>query len=413
MSVAMYLLKESDEQCLKWWAHDLNDESLFQIIRRKARQSVFWRCPKCGAVFEEKVCYMVDPYGPNCPSCSIKRKEEKNLEWEHYKNTPISSVPELLAAWDDERDPTKTMVIPISSTGSYDDIVFRFRCVKGHHPRIAPYTFLKRGCPYCNSITNMNPGKGYIADEWPELAAEWDSNNNGKYTPYNTRHNSKRLINWKCIACGNEWIESPKDRTRSYSACCPNCGKILGSLGWKYPEIAKEWDPNNEKTVWQVRKQTRFTPGWVCTNNPDHKWKTNIINRINGAGCPMCAEPLKSRTELLYFEAAKKVFEEVYSGVSITDPAWAHSWVVDIYVKTEKERVVIEYDGAYWHSSKISQDKMKSTELLNAGFWVFRLREVGLPALDINNPKYCEITVNPVSAKCDGIMEAIKGVLQV
>jgi len=250
MDEVSFLLCESDEACLEWWAHDLNDENLFQSIRRKARKNVFWRCPSCGSVFEKEVFSMAAPYGPNCPDCALKRKEALDAERKFFKNTPVSYVPELLSAWDDERDPTKCMIISVSPTHSHNDTVFRFKCSHGHHAWVSPYTYLKNGCPYCNSSAKTEPGNGYIADKWPELAAEWALNEGAKYTPYNTRHNSSRIIEWRCMACGHKWSESPKDRTRTYSASCPNCGKILGSLGWKYPEIAKEWSTNNELSIW-------------------------------------------------------------------------------------------------------------------------------------------------------------------
>lgn len=411
MEKSIYLLCESNEQCLEWWAHDLNDEFLFENIRRKSRQKVKWRCPTCETVFEKEVFNMIGPYGPVCPTCRKKQLEEHNIEKEQWENTPVAAVPELLAAWDDDRDPSTTMVINHSPTHSYDDTVFRFRCPNGHHPRVSPYNYLKRGCPFCNSITRTNPGEGYIYDEWPELAKEWVSEGNGKNTPYNTRHNSKKTILWKCLSCGYEWLETPRNRTNSFSACCPNCGKILGSLAWKYPNLAKEWDPNNELSAWQVRRQTRFVPKWICSNNPDHKWQNNIINRINGAECPYCANASKSRTELMYFRAIKKVFPAAESGVKVSDPLFSHPWTIDILIKSEGLKVSIEYDGAYWHKSKYNQDTIKSLELLKAGFLVFRIRENGLIPLDINDSRYLELTVNPLSSKIDTVVEVIKNTI--
>lgn len=407
MAEKSFLLCESDEECLKWWAHDLNDTSLYQTVRTKAQKCVFWRCPICDTVFERVIYSMVTPYAPQCPACSEKQEAERKQNIKILENTPVSSFPELLSAWDDERDPTTVMFIPKLSTNSYEDRVFRFKCSFGHHSWLSPSTYLSRGCPYCNSRKNTEPGKGYIVDEWPELAAEWAFTNDSKFTPHNTRHNSTRMIAWKCIACSYEWSETPKDRTRTYSACCPNCKKILGSLGWKYPEIAKEWDADNELSAWQVRKQTYFVPSWVCTKHPEHKWKTNIINRINGATCPFCAEKSKSRTELMYFDAAKKYFSDVKSGVELSNPVFSHTWTVDMLISSTN-KIVVEYDGAYWHSRKILQDTKKSLELLNADYWVIRLRETGLISLDISDAKYHEIVVNPLSPKADNVMEQIK-----
>ena len=404
-----YLLCESNEECLKWWDHDLNDESLFQNIRRRSTKKVSWKCPYCHSAFEKEVCYMVGPYGPVCPKCRQEQIEKRKIEWEELHTTPVSDIPELLAAWDDDHDPSTIMVIPSPSFGESKN--YRFKCPKGHHPRVEPFTYLKRGCPFCNSKAVTHPNEGYIADEFPELAEEWAPDGNGKNTPYNTRHYSKKIIRWKCLACGFEWSETPRNRTNSYSAYCPNCGKILGSLAWKHPDLAKEWDPSNELTAWQVRRFTDFIPSWICSKNPDHRWKASIISRINGSECPFCSNPSQSRIEKMYYEAVKKEFPSAESGVRVSDQSFSHSWIVDILIRTDNLKAVIEYDGEYWHKSKMDRDIEKSIELLQAGFWVFRLRENGLLSLSINEPKYKEIFVNPLSSKIDTVVETIKTIL--
>ena len=411
MGELVHLLCESTEPCLDWWAHDLNDEYLYQTIRKKARKVVKWRCPDCETVFEDAVYNMTLPYGPNCPECKRKIVAERKRNREQMKRTPVTAFPQLLEAWDDERDPSQVMVVQNSPTGSHDYTVFRLRCPNGHHPRLSPFTYLQTGCPFCNSINTTTPGKGYIADEWPELATEWDEEGNGKNTPYNTRHNSKKNILWKCLACGHKWSETPKNRTNSYSACCPKCGKVLGSLGWKHPELAKEWDPMNKLSVWQVRKQLGFTPSWICLNNPSHKWQASIVSRLNGSGCPYCTDTSKSRTELMYYNAIKKVFPTAESGAVVSNPKFAHLWTVDILIDIDIKKVVIEYDGAYWHRLKTDQDMKKSLELLTAGFWVFRLRENGLPSLYISHPRYRELFVNPLSSNLGALAEEIRTVL--
>jgi len=115
---------------------------------------------------------------------------------------------------------------------------------------------------------------------------------------------------------------------------------------------------------------------------------------------------------LKYFESAKKVFSVVESGATISKKTCSREWKVDILARIGKEEIVIEYDGAYWHSEKTSLDTRKSIELLNAGFWVFRLREVGLAPLDITNSKYHEIVVNPFSPKTATVMRTIEAVVK-
>lgn len=52
---------------------------------------------------------------------------------------------------------------------------------------------------------------------------------------------------------------------------------------------------------------------------------------------------------------------------------------VDIYIP--ELRLVVEYDGGYWHEGKVEKDNQK-TELLNKeGYYVLHIREFGLPDL--------------------------------
>lgn len=146
----------------------------------------------------------------------------------------------------------------------------------------------------------------------------------------------------------------------------------------------------------------------ICLNNPNHKWQASIVSRLSGSGCPYCTDASKSRTELMYYDAIKKVFPTAESGAVLSEPEFSHSWTADILINTDSKRVVIEYDGAYWHKSKTDQDLVKSLELLNAGFWLFRLREIGLSSLYINHSRYQEIFVNPLSSKIDVVVDEIE-----
>lgn len=56
-------------------------------------------------------------------------------------------------------------------------------------------------------------------------------------------------------------------------------------------------------------------------------------------------------------------------------------------------RVVIEYDGWYWHKNlrKVDLDRIKTTALLDAGWSVIRIREHPLSSLGLRHDQYFEI----------------------
>ena len=107
---------------------------------RNARREAHWRCPDCGTQFISRVLDMVGCR--ECPRCEPQRRAAEQVELERYADTQVAAMPELLAAWADEADPT---TVPVA--GGYE--LRRFRCPRGHHPRMTPLSFLRSGCPSC------------------------------------------------------------------------------------------------------------------------------------------------------------------------------------------------------------------------------------------------------------------------
>ena len=382
------LLAESQSPALDWWDHDHNEATAFDTVTVLATRSCHWRCPECGLRFEEKVNVMTSR--PACRACSARRSEEWEVERTRWKTTPVADVPELAAAWADDDDPREVMV---DESGK----LRRFRCPNGHHPRIRTLRFLTSGCPHCRGSATS---KKWLADLLPEIAAQWHPTRNGKYAPQNVVWESQREMWWRADCCGHEWQESVRARDGGSRLRCPVCRTILGSLAWHDPGLAAEWSPTNAVTAWHVRPHASlaFVPEWVCATDPAHVWRAPLSSRSNGAECPDCRQAGKSRVELEHYAAAVEVFGNARSGITMTDDAYTtrSSWTTDISVDHEGLTVVIEYDGAYWHSAdaKVLVDQRKSRDLLAAGCVVVRLREDDLPSLAIDHPRYREVRVH-------------------
>lgn len=196
---------------------------------------------------------------------------------------------------------------------------------------------------------------------------------------------------WTDPHCGREWQAAPAEREKGSRLRCPTCDTILDSLGWHFPEIAIEWSPTNPRTAWQVRPsgQTPFLPVWVCQTNPAHTWQATLTCRASGSGCPECLQTGKSKVELDHHAAAVTAFGHAVSGQR------RGRWLVDICTTlSDGTPLVIEYDGAYWHATKVDLDTTKTLDLLDTGHLVVRLREHPLAALPIEHDRYTEITVH-------------------
>ncbi len=269
--------------CLAWWDADANGGSVPSDLTSRSRQDFWWKCPECGCRFRAPVYTMTS--SPRCPVCAAKRSAEFEVEWKALDHMTAVDFPDLLAAWDDAHDPR---TLPVTS---YQ--LVHLCCPKGHHPTQTLYSYLSNGWMVCRGIeTKASPDKEYLATTDSELAAEWvRPRDGGNWTPHNIEDGSKRFIVWRCIACGHEWEATVHARQLRMNNRCLACGKVMGSLAWKYPQLAAEWSPSNPISPWNTKPfgNLGFISEWVCSKNPEHVWRMTTATRINkGRGCPFC-----------------------------------------------------------------------------------------------------------------------------
>lgn len=390
---ASKLFKNSESRFVKWWAHDLNLQKDWDTATVNARRVVWWRCPDCGHEFEAKVLEMAGGYS-HCRPCDERRTAQRREQEAVWAKTMVSEIPELLAMWDDDADPSTT---PVYVDG-YKFGQYQFRCPIGHRRTDEPYQVLLRPCPRCmaNETRNLNQelrdhGETVSSID-PEMRAQWHPERNGKLTPEKVGPGSRREIWWRDPVCGHEWIQSPRERDKRYRFLCPACETKLGSMAAFYPELAEQWAPENPLTPWHILplQKLNFTPDWICPQNPQHRWSASNISRVNGSECPQCVTTGKSRIELQLFEAIRALDPTAESGTPVYSEAFARrkSWRPDVVALGGT--AVLEYDGSFWHADKLSIDQEKSRDLLAAGIPVFRVREDPLPSVGIADPRYAE-----------------------
>lgn len=154
-------------------------------------------------------------------------------------------------------------------------------------------------------------GQHTVADH-PLLAAEWDHESNGGYTPGDVSEGSAYAAGLICTKRHHKWKSSVLSRTRMGSGC-PLCNggatqaTGLASLGGnpKWKDVVAEWDHAanaNEKAGDGSPLVPNNTPehsdkvlGWTHPNpkgGDDCKWKQSVDSRTSrGHGCPDCNRP--------------------------------------------------------------------------------------------------------------------------
>ena len=281
-------LVDSDAPCVGWWDEKANRGGILSDLTCRTRQVYAWKCSECGYEFHAPV-YLAHSMR-RCPYCTALKAIEFDIKWDALREMTALDFPELLLAWDDAKDPSTVSI----TSGN----LIHLECPQGHHPSQTLYSYLKNGCMVCRGLaTKARPDQSYLDTTDPELAAEWvRPRDGGNYSPSNVKDGSKRTVVWHCIACGYEWEATVKERQYKNYNCCPSCGKVMGSLAWKYPQLAAEWSPRNPISPWNIKPFSAlgFKPEWVCSQNPNHVWQMTTNLRINkGRGCPFCEKESK------------------------------------------------------------------------------------------------------------------------
>lgn len=167
-----------------------------------------------------------------------------------------------------------------------------WKCQSGHEwcAPVGKRTYGNK-CPYCSGLKVIK-GENDLETKQPNLAKEWHPNKNGTLKPSDVSCGSNRIVWWQC-ECGHEWKQMVIQRTKKHSIC-PKCYKegifdIENNLEEKKPQLAKQWHPtkNGRLLPRHVGLSSHKKVWWIC--NKGHEWQTQVANRNNGEGCPICA----------------------------------------------------------------------------------------------------------------------------
>jgi transposase-like protein len=139
-------------------------------------------------------------------------------------------------------------------------------------------------------------GDNSLADQYPAVASEWDSELNHPLTAVMVTPGSKKKVGWLCGTCHHRWQARVNSRTRGGHGC-PACGRIAAgkakgaprpgeSLAEKLPAIAAEWHPtlNADLTPADVGYASNKRAWWLC-RTCQNEWQVQISN-VPGARSP-------------------------------------------------------------------------------------------------------------------------------
>ena len=148
--------------------------------------------------------------------------------------------------------------------------------------------------------------------EYPEIAKDWDYENNNGLTPYMFKSKSGFIASWICHSCGYKWKSSIVSRVgtpckkgsgcRRCSAkkkkcgggsCSSNIQRVfigINDLASQRPDLLEEWDyelnGDNKPDMFSIGSKEKVW--WKCNNYP-HSYECSISNRFHGKGCSYCS----------------------------------------------------------------------------------------------------------------------------
>jgi DNA-directed RNA polymerase subunit RPC12/RpoP len=314
-----------------------------------------------------------------CPYCAGQRATcENNLTF---------SDNGILTLWDYEKNPNPKGFLPKSSQKVH------WRCkVHDTHRWEASIANISRsldkgknGCPYCSGKI-VNESNSFAAVH-SSLLTEWDYDKN-EILPNEIYQGSTRKIHWKCPnGPDHEWTASISNRIGNRSkkpTGCPICNghKCVPSVSLKTTnqELMEEWDWHNNKVnpeeIYPNYNKKLF---WICKNNKEHKWKATANKRAGKekTGCPYCNVLPQSKVEIAIACELSLLFKCINDGKRVKYEG--EYLAPDIILPDLK--LIIEYDGSYWHSGNEEKDITKTEKFKELGYSVLRVREGDLPRI--------------------------------
>lgn len=355
-----------------------------------SEKSAVWRCPDESHSYTMRI-DLRTRLGRGCPVCD-------NWQLLSGYNDLETRAPHLAQEWLEEENgqPADQVLIARDSTP------YSWKCSACTHvyQQSIPLRMNGASCPACSGRV-LVPGINDLETKRPELLRAWDYENN-VILPSEILWSSGRKVWWVCSE-GHRAFRSPND-TRHADACGPCAGVAVDpgvtDLETTEPVLSQQWSPKNDRGPHEVSQFSTYKAIWICPDNTDHEWEATVGNRVaGGTGCPHCprrgsTSAVEVRLRNLLRVSLSDVAEVEPHGATIHDVSTgkrSYSRVDVLAVFKDGRKLVVEYDGSYWHRDKTKMDTAKTENLLSAGYLVVRVREAKLSALELTDPNLLQI----------------------
>ena len=326
----------------------LNYNLNIEYISHGSNINFWWICDKvfeCGCKHEWQSTFSNRIRNRGCPYCvnkkicihsSIKYTHNYLLnEWNYTKNTvdpeEISSGSGKIIWW------------------LCKNINCSFNC-KHEWQSTIPNRINGNGCPFCSIPLKQVCIHNSIKITHPEISKQWHPILNNDLIANNYSSQSGINVWWLCPetckeGCKHEWNTAICSRINGGG--CPYCSNrckpcIHNSIVYSHPEIVKQWHSTKNDDL----KPEQFTYGsntkiwWICPNNINHIWLSNITNRTRlNRGCPYCV----NKTEQKLYDILIIHYLELKTQFKVNWCKNKNYLPFDFVL--ENDKIIIELDG--------------------------------------------------------------------
>lgn len=207
-----------------------------------------------------------------------------------------------------------------------------------------------RGCPACAGRV-LVVGLNDLASIRPDALSWWDDERD----PYLFMNKSRTEVQWKCPR-GHNFMKTIK----KFNFYCSICSK--GSTVFSYDktfaalapkDMLEQWSDSNEDSPRDYSYNSAKVVEWKCKKG--HIWSAPIYSRFNGTGCSRC----KSKSSKAERELADFIESLLEDNKNVTvvrnDRRVLNGKELDVLIP--ELNIAFEYNGLFWHSDRILQDK--------------------------------------------------------
>ena len=182
--------------------------------------------------------------------------------------------------------------------------------------------------------------------------------------------NTTTRTQWQCKE-GHEWLAQYNNIRLGTG--CPDCARNRRLDDKDYHALAHEkgyqWIGDN------VPKNVYTVTSWQCSHG--HRWSAKYTAIYAGGFCPHCVDSFNGVPASSQQRAIAKL---VHGNLNIS----INDYCVDILTCWKGTKIIIEYDGWYWHQGQQSEDMRRILQLLNSGYRVLHIKgNKSLPDDDI------------------------------